>query len=178
MSGVFSECSGGRFSRRIWFLEIFMRAFASLLIRPSTHAVRLFRTRSSSPEAEFPPATQSFLTYRGLRAADRASYDALRPNINSVKTEHSYAYSNIRETTPLARWSLPTRWRKSSEPPGIHPKSAGEKTNALAENCRLLQRRRRQAGAETRGTAAHEWFAVAIRIAAAAGTPRAHFAQA
>src|SRR4051794_3272986 len=140
MSGVFSECSGVRFSRRIWFLEIFMRAFASLLIRLSTHAVRLLRTRSSSPEAEFPPATQSFLTLRGLRAADRASHDALRPNINSVKTEHSYANSNIRETTPFARWSLPTQWRQSSEPPGIHPQSRSEKANALAEDRRLLQR--------------------------------------
>src|SRR5438270_10258026 len=152
-----------------------MRAFASRLIRRLTHPARLLRTHSSSPAAEFPPATQSFRsTLRGSLAADRASFDALRHNTNSVITEHSYANSNIRETAAFARRPLPTRWRQSPAPPGTHPTYTSEKADCLAKDRRLLHRQRKPDRTRARAAASNEWVA----FQQTRTKPRADLAQA
>src|ERR1051325_11289179 len=123
-----------------------MRAFASLSVRRLTRGWRLFRTRSASPEAEFPPATPIVLRCVpwDARAADRASLqDALRPNTNSVIKGHTYGNSNFRETAAFARRPFPSRGLSSS-PPARYSQSAGQEI-ALAKDHRHLHWRQ-QAG--------------------------------
>ncbi|MEO5717266.1 MAG: hypothetical protein ABIR29_01690, partial [Chthoniobacterales bacterium] len=62
-----------------------------------SQTVRLLSV-SRPHEAEFPPAAQTALelleaTFRGPRAMDRASHDALRPPTNWFNTEDHYEIS-------------------------------------------------------------------------------------
>src|SRR3982751_4139708 len=83
-----------------------MQAHSSLLAslpQRRSRAVRLAPALAPRPEeAEFPPAAQTALelldwTLRGSRAADRASLDALRPQLNWFNTEDHYEISIPRE---------------------------------------------------------------------------------
>src|SRR5438105_8347570 len=63
--------------------------------RPDSHGTEVSRRQN---KAEFPPAAQTALklldwTLRGSRAVDRASSDALRPQLNLVKSEDYYEIS-------------------------------------------------------------------------------------
>ncbi len=133
MSGMFFEYPGVRFSRQV---RVLMRPFAFLLVRRVTHAVRhSFRSTFRLKAAEFPAATQSAFerrrwTERGLRAADRASIGALRPNCNSVNIEDHYGNSFIgKKFTASANWRCPAARRGgSSLPAEINgAQSAGKK---------------------------------------------------
>lgn len=140
MSGMFFESPRVRFFRRFCLLELCARMFASLQFRRFPDAVRRsFRSGSRPEAAEFPAATQTApkrlaWTFRGPRAAVRASSDALRPNYNSVLNEDHYGISTIRERLAATPRRLPQEGRRrSSLPAELACKGAG-KTNVLAKN--------------------------------------------
>jgi hypothetical protein len=96
-------------------------------------------------EAEFPPAAQTALelldwTFRGPRAVDRASCDALRPQDNGFKTEDYYEISIPREkrATTASRW-IPTAVRYARRSRAVE---GSRKKELLAEDHGLLRRRR------------------------------------
>ncbi len=160
---MFFEYPGLRFSRRFRLWEIFMRALASLLVRRLIDAVRL-SVLSRSHAAEFPPATLPTATKRagtsrGLRAADRASFDALRPNCNSVNIEDHYDNSFIRERLAAStRRRLPQKGRRSPLPAeNQHCESAGQKI-ALGQVPGFFYERK-SADRESPAGAADQWFA-------------------
>ena len=135
MSGLFFEYPGVRFSRQIRLWKSIMRAFAFLLVGLLTQAVRhSFRFLSRPQPAEFSAAThiasqRPESARKGSRAADRASFDALRLNNNSVNTEDLYGISIIREklAAPTRRRRLPTqRGRRSFLSPEERAESAGK----------------------------------------------------
>ena len=141
------EYPGVRFSRRFRLWEIIMLAFASLLARRLTNAAH-HSFLSRRPAAEFsaatlPSATKRSGTSRGLRAAERASHDALRPNHNSVNIEDHYGISFIRERLAASTWRrLPQKGRRSPVPAKKqHSTSAGEKI-ALGQVPGLFQQRK------------------------------------
>ncbi len=137
-----------RFSWRFRLLEVITRSVASLLFRRFTDAARRsFRSQPRPYAAEFTADTQSAdkrleWTFLGLRAAVRASHNALRPNHNSVNTEDHYDISIIREKFPSPTWRrLPQKGRRSSLPAEHACQGAGQ-ANALAENHGFLLARR------------------------------------
>src|SRR5947208_7519294 len=83
-----------RFLRRFRFFETTARPFAPWLLRwSSARAGGLRQVQSRLDEAEFPTASQSALfewTLDDWRAADGASFDALRPFINWIKPEDQH----------------------------------------------------------------------------------------
>lgn len=167
MSGMLFEYPCVRFSRRFWLSEVITRSVASLLSRRFPDAVRrLFRSRPRPDAVELTAATQPAherleWTFGGPRAAARASYDALRPNYNSVNTEDHYGISIIWEKFASSTWRwLPQKGRRSPLPAEHASKGAGQ-TNVLAENHGLLLARREPATAGSQhspGRTAAQWL--------------------
>jgi hypothetical protein len=139
MSGMFFVNPAARFSRRFSVYQIQMHGFASWLFRWLTGADRpSVRINSRRHEAEFPAATQTAYhllvgTFRGSRAKDRASSDALRPNYNWVKPEDQHDIPIIGEKWPAFARRLPQKGRQSPTPPERAIEGAGEEI-VLAEN--------------------------------------------
>ncbi len=141
--------------RTIQALKIMMRAFASSLLRSLT--VALYgsrRVRSRHQEMEFPMASQNDgnlleWTFRGRRAADCASSDALRPLHHWVNIKDQYELSFIRKTlAPVARRiSIPARWPRALS--GTAGKSAQE--NILATSSGIFWDRQRHQEADSSG---------------------------
>ena len=109
-----------------------------------SHADRLLPV-SRPAEAEFPPAAQTARelidwTFRGSRAMDRASLDALRPQRNWFNTEDYYEISIPREklATP-ASWGIPPAVRYARRSRGVE---GSRKKELLAESHGLLRKRR------------------------------------
>jgi hypothetical protein len=109
----------------------------SLIIR----SLSVFR----SAEVEFPPAAQPALelldwTFRGSRAVDRASHDALYPQYNWLNTGDHYEISIPRENfTSTTSWRIPQAVRSSRRTRGFE---GSRKKELLAENHGPLRRRR------------------------------------
>jgi hypothetical protein len=120
-------------------LKIMMRGFASSLLRSLTEALYgSRRIRSRQNETEFPTALPRHggasrlleSALRGRRAADRASYDALRPLNHWVKIEDQYELSFIRETSAQVAGRVSTQGRWAWALSRRSPESADE--NILA----------------------------------------------
>src|SRR4051812_1044642 len=162
MSGMFFTYPGVRFSPRI--RRVFGRMFAPLLICWRSHAARRSLRRWTRPRAaEFPAATRTAYErlegiFRDLRAADRASIDALRPNCNSVNTEDLYGISIIREgLAPWARWFFPPPERRSFLPAKIISQGPGQEV-VLGQNHGLFLQ---WESPDRAGRAAAQWFGFA-----------------
>ena len=114
-------------------------------------------------EAEFPAAqtANKLRTLRGLPAADGASFDALRPNENSVNLKDQYEISFIREKSAAFARRLPTKGRWSLALSAGDPKSASEK-NVLAKNHSAFHQRKNEAFRRRA-----EWCAAATAAASA-----------
>ena len=82
-------------------------------------------------------------TPQGLRAVERASIDALRPNYNSVNTEDLYGISIIREKfpAPTGRRRFPQKGRRSPVPAKGACEGTG-KENVLAESHGIFHQRK------------------------------------
>ena len=155
---MFFDNPAVRFSRRFSFFQTRMRCFASLLFRWLTGANGLCaRIDSRCHEAEFPAATQTAYqllagTFRGSRAKDRASSDALRPNCNWVKPEDQHDIPTIGEKWPAFARRLPQKGRQSPAPPERAIEGAGEEI-VLAENYGTFRRWKTGTGGQTNGAA-------------------------
>ena len=109
-----------------------------------SHTDRLLPV-SRPDEAEFPPAAQTALelldwTFRGSRAVDRASHDALRPQRNWFNTEDYYEISIPREKLATsASWGIPTAVRYARRSRGLE---GSRKKELLAKNHGLFRKRR------------------------------------
>ena len=96
-------------------------------------------------EVEFPPAAQPALelldrTFRGPRAVNRASLDALYPQYNWLNTGDHYEISIPRENfTSATSWGIPQAVRSSRRTRGFE---GSRKKELLAENHGPLRRRR------------------------------------
>jgi len=128
-------------------LDIMKPAFSSIQISlplRRSHTDRLLPV-SRPDEAEFPPAAQTALelldwTFRGSRAVDRASRDALRPQGNWFKTEDYYEISIPREKlTAPASWGIPPAVRYARRSRGVE---GSRKKELLAKSNGLLRKRR------------------------------------
>ena len=149
-----------RSKRRIQALKIMMRSFGSSLLRSLTmmlYGSRRVRSRQEE-ETEFPVAssrdggTGNLLerTFRGRRAADRASLDALRPSNHWVNIEDQYELSFIREAfAPVAR-----RLSTSARCPWASTRRTGTSAqeNILAASRGVFWRRR-----NSHQKACHSW---------------------
>src|SRR5437868_12365756 len=101
-------------------------------------------------EAEFPTASSrnggicSLLgeTFRGSRAADRASLDALRPLNNSVNTEDHHELLSTGETP--ARWARSVSTKGRSRAFSRATPVGSKAKNTLATHRRILCKRRLQ----------------------------------
>ena len=140
MPGMLFDVPSLRFLRRSSFFDIVMRTFASSLLRwLSARACDSREVISRLDEAEFPTASQSALfewTLNDWRAADGASFDALRPFNNWIKPKDQHELlSNWETLAPFAR-RLPTQG------PRAGASSAGRSENAkndiLAADCRIF----------------------------------------
>ncbi len=119
-------------------------SFPASLPQPRSRTDRLLpESLARRDEAEFPPAAQTALellewTFRGSRAMDCASLDALRPQRNWFNTEDYYEISISREklAAPAPQWT-PTAVRYARHSRGVE----GSRTKELlAENHGLLRR--------------------------------------
>ena len=141
-------------------LKIMMRDFASLLFRLPTMALcGSRRVRSRHDETEFPMASQNAgnlleWTFRGRRAADRASSDALRPLHHWVNKEDQYELSFIRETPAPAARRISTQGRWPRALSRSARKNAQE--NILAANRGVFWKRKKHAEA---GHGGAQWCA-------------------
>ena len=129
MSGFLFGFPSLRFLRRFRFFETTVRTFAPWLLRLlSPQADSLRQPKSRLDEAEFPTAPQSALFEWALddwRAADGASFDALRPlNNNWIKRKDQHELLFNWETlAPFAR-------RLQTQRQWAHASSAGRSENA------------------------------------------------
>jgi hypothetical protein len=129
---MFFEYPDVRFSGRFDRTHRWLRAIALLLFRWLKNAnADSVRISSRRHEAKFRAATQIAYqllveTFRGWRATDRASNDALRPHDNWVKPEDQYDISIIGEKWPALARRLPQKGRLSLAQPERARKGAGE----------------------------------------------------
>lgn len=175
MSGMFFESPRVRFFRRFCLLESCARMFASLQFRRFTDAVRRSFQSGSRPEAaELPAATQTApkrlaWTFRGPRAAVRASSDALRPNYNSVINEDHYGISRSWERLAATPRRLPQKGRRRSPLPAELARKGAGKANVLAKNHGIFLTQRESAihhACAFSRAAGAEWFEPSGRTAA------------
>ena len=153
MPGMLFDVPSLRFLRRSSFFDIVMRTFASLLRRwLSARACDLGQVQSRLDEAEFPTASQSALfewTLNDWRAADGASFDALRPFNNWIKPKDQHELLFNWETLAAFARQLPTQGQRASA--SSADRSENAKNDILAADCRifwkLAQRRQDQARA-------------------------------
>jgi len=140
MPGMLFDVPSFRFLRRSSFFDIVMRTFASLLHRRlSARACDSREEISRLDEAEFPTASQSALFEWALddwRAADGASFDALRPFNNWIKTKDQHELLFNWETlAPFAR-RLPTQGQRAGA--SSTGRSENAKKDILAADCRIF----------------------------------------
>ena len=146
-------CAGAREFRRVsasprssnfWKMKPAYSSISTSKPPKRSHTDRLLPV-SRPAEAEFPPAAQTAVelldwTFRGPRAVDRASHDALRPQRNWFNTEDYYEISIPREKLATsASWGIPTAVRYARRSRGIE---GSRKKELLAENHGLLRKRR------------------------------------
>src|SRR5256886_17656405 len=116
MSGFLFGFPSLRFPKRFSFFNTVMRTFASSLHRwSSTRACGSREVDSRLDEAEFPTASQSALfewTLDDWRAADGASFDALRPFINWIKPKDQHELLFKWETLASFARRFPTPWQR------------------------------------------------------------------
>jgi hypothetical protein len=140
MPGMLFDVPSLRFLRRSSFFDIVMRTFASSLHRwLSAPARGLRQVQSRLNEAEFPTASQSALfewTLGDWRAADGASFDALRRfnNWTKRKDQHELLF-NWETLAPFAR-RLPTPWQRPRA--SSARRSEGAKKDILAADRRIF----------------------------------------
>jgi hypothetical protein len=143
MPGMLFDVPSFRFLRRSSFFDIWMRTFASSLHRwLSARSCDSREVISRLDEAEFPTASQSALFEWALgdwRAADGASFDALRRfnNWTKRKDQHELLF-NWETLAPFAR-RLPTPWQRPRA--SSARRSEGAKKDILAADCRIFWRR-------------------------------------
>jgi hypothetical protein len=144
MSGITFDTPATRFLRRSSLFEKAMLSVASLVDHWLTCAGRLSK-RYRHNEAKFPAAQTAYelRVLRGSRAADRVSFDALRPNENWVNLEDQYEISFIREKLAAFARRFPTKERRSLALSKCDPENASEK-NALAENHCAFHKRKNE----------------------------------
>lgn len=113
------------------------RGFPSSLLRSlRVMACSSRRIVSRQDEAEFPAAssgsgrTCSLPTFRGVRAQDCASTDALRPNKNRVIIGYQHELTFIRQTSAPCARRQPSKGRSS--PASARGGSKARKENILA----------------------------------------------
>jgi hypothetical protein len=142
MPGMLFDVPSLRFLRRSSFFDIVMRTFASSLHRwLSARACDSREVISRLEEAEFPTASQSACNLvewalDDWRAADGASFDALRPSNNwtKPKDQHELLF-NWETLASFARW-LSTPWQRPR--PSSARRSEGAKKDILAADCRIF----------------------------------------
>jgi hypothetical protein len=143
MSGFLFGFPSLRFLRRFRFFDTTARSFAPWLLRWLSASARSLRqVQPRLDEAEFPTASQSALFEWALddwRAADGASFDALRPFNNWIKPKDQHELLFNWETlAPFAR-RLPTQGQRAGA------SSAGRSENAkkdiLAADRRIFRKR-------------------------------------
>jgi hypothetical protein len=145
MSGILFDLPSLRFLRRFRFFDTMVRTVAPWLFRwLSAAACGSRQVHSRLGEVEFPTASQSACkwfewTLDDWRAADGASFDALRPFNNWFKLKDQHELLFIWETLASFARRLPTQGRWTLAP------SAGRSENAkkdiLAAGCRILWKR-------------------------------------
>jgi hypothetical protein len=162
MSGISFDTPAPRFLRRSSLFEKAMQVIASLMDHWLTCAGCLSKLYRRN-EAEFPAAqtANKLRTLRGLPAADGVSFDALRPNENSVNLKDQYEISFIREKSAAFARRFPTKGRWSLALSAGDPQSASEKI-VLAKNHSVFHQRKIEA--RRRRT---EWCAAATAAASA-----------
>lgn len=127
-----------------------MRVFASSLFRWLTVAACGFtRIHFRRDEAEFPMASQSACnllerTFRGARAEDCASIDALRRFNDSVNLNNQYEIAFIRETHAPFAWRFPTKGRSTLASSRRARESSQEKNILAASRLAFWKRKRRE----------------------------------
>ena len=140
MPGMLFDVPSFRFLRRSSFFDIVMRIFASLLHRRlSARACDSREEISRLDEAEFPTASQSALfewTLDDWRAADGASFDALRPFINWIKPKDQHELLFKWETLASFARRFPTPWQRPRA--SSARRSEGAKKDILAANCGIF----------------------------------------
>src|SRR6202030_707501 len=118
------------------------------------------RIFSGRDEAGFPVASQSacrLQIFRGLRAQDRASTDALRPFKHRLNIPYQHELSLIRRTFAQFPRRLSTKGRSSSALQ-CRGREASEKNILAAYRCIFWKR---PAGQKSRGSVP-QWFATTI----------------
>jgi hypothetical protein len=161
MSGITFDTPAARFLRS----NLFQRAMLGIAFAVDhwlTCAGRLSKNYRHH-EAEFPAArtANKLQTFRGLPAADCASFDALRPNENWVNIKDQYEISFIREKFAAFARRIPKKRGRSPASSACDSEAAGEKI-ALAKNHSCTFRKRQN---ETFRFA--EWCAAAATAAGA-----------
>lgn len=132
---------------------IMMRTFASWLFRWPTMAVYgSRRVHFQHDRTEFPMAWPSACNFKGSRAADCASIDALRPFFNWVKFKDIYETSFIRERRPAFARRIPPA-RRSSALSRRGRESSQE--NILAATGCIFRKRTKKAEADAGGAQRH-----------------------
>src|SRR5262249_4063047 len=117
MSGFLFGFPSLRFLRRFRFFDTTVRTFAPWLLRWLSQQARILRqVQSRLDEAEFPTASQSALfewTLDDWRAADGASFDALRPFNNWMKPKDQHELLFNWETLASFARRLPTQGQRA-----------------------------------------------------------------
>ncbi len=140
MPGMLFDVPSLRFLRRSSFFDIVMLTFASSLHRwVSARACGSREVISRLDEAEFPTASQSALFEWALgdwRAADGASFDALRRFNNWTKRKDQHELLFNWETLATFARRLPTPWQRPHA--SSASRSEGAKKDILAADCRIF----------------------------------------
>src|SRR5438270_840168 len=121
-------------------------------------------------EAEFPTASQivcNLWTFRGSRAEDCASMDALRPFNNWVNTEDQHELLSTRETP--ASWARSVSTKGRARAFSRATRAGSEAENILATNRRIFWKWRRHTKTSHTITQRRGTTAAAAATATAAG---------
>src|SRR5437762_3997479 len=145
MSGILFDLPSLRFLRRFRLFDTVVRIFALWLLRGLSALASSSRQMDSRrDEAEFPTASQSACklfewTLGDWRAADGASFDALRPFNNWFKPKDQHELLFIWKTLASFARRLPTQERRTLA--SSADRSETSKKDILAAYCRIFWKR-------------------------------------